>query len=130
MLIEDLSQLLDSFELGDGYMSIWCGRTWLLEYVDDFIGRFDDDLGWGLVRHLNMLGKEFNRVSDAFGSCLGDVRAIASVVFHRRSEVPPLDSIGIPGASLIWFLVDEDLGAGGCHGRGIVIESSFQDVMC
>ena len=51
---------------------------------------------------------------DTFGACLRNVDALTSVVVRGGSEIPPIETLGGPGAVVAGCFMDNGVGAGGC----------------
>ena len=58
--------------------------------------------------------EELHSFGDAFCAGTWNVDAVTSVVVRGGAEVPPIDTVGGPGAGVIRCLMDNDLGAGRC----------------
>ena len=51
---------------------------------------------------------------DTFGVCTWNVDAVTLVVVRGGSEVPPINTVGGPGAAGAKFFMENDAGAGRC----------------
>jgi hypothetical protein len=58
------------------------------------------------------VGEKINGVCCPFGAGLGDVHFEAPVVFGGASDVPAINAVGCPGASLLQILIDKNSCAG------------------
>ena len=66
------------------------------------------DGGGAIVR-----GKLYS-FGDTFGAGPRNVGAVISVVVRVGSEIPTVDAVGGPGATVAGCFVENDAGAGGC----------------
>ena len=51
---------------------------------------------------------------NTFGAGTQNVDAVTSVVLWGVSEVPPINTMGVPCAAVVRCLMDDDSGAGRC----------------
>ena len=51
---------------------------------------------------------------DAFCAGTWNIDAVTSVVVRGGSKVPPIDTVGSPGAMVARYFMENDTGAGGC----------------
>ena len=51
---------------------------------------------------------------DTFGASPRNVDAVKSVVVRGGSEIPTIDTVGVPGATVAGCFMDNAAGAGGC----------------
>ena len=58
--------------------------------------------------------EKLHSFGDAFCAGKWNVDAVTSVVVRGGSEVPPINTVGGPGAAVVRCLVDYDLCAGRC----------------
>ena len=128
--MEDISESLDGGGLVMADVGEWCRRGGIFEDAKESLSGMDGDVSGVLVRDLGVLREKFHGVCDAF--CLGVVGkdAVATIMLHRRAEVPAVNAVWIPGAALLWFFVEDDFGAGGCHGSAVEVEIALKDLVC
>ena len=60
-----------------------------------------------------LIGK-LDSFGDTFGAGPWNVDAVTSVVVRGESEIPAVDTVGGPGATVAGCFVDNGTGAGGC----------------
>ena len=60
-----------------------------------------------------MRGKLYS-FGDTFGVGPRNVDAVTWVVVRGGSEIPTIDTVGVPGATVSGCFVDNDAGYGGC----------------
>ena len=51
---------------------------------------------------------------DTFGAGPRNVDAVTSIVVMGGSEIPTIDTVGVPGATVARCFVENAAGAGGC----------------
>ena len=61
----------------------------------------------------NCEGKLYS-LGDTIGAGTWNVHAVTSVMVRGGSEIPTIDTVGVPGATVAGFFVDNNAGAGGC----------------
>ena len=61
-----------------------------------------------------IMRKKLHSFGDAFCAGTWNVDAVTSVVVRGGSEVPPIDTVGVPGAAVAGCLMDNNSGAGRC----------------
>ena len=72
------------------------------------------------------MGKKLHSLGDAFGTGAGDVDAVAAVMLRGTTKVPPVDTMGRPGAANGGGFVDQDFGAGWREGRSVIVEGAVE----
>ena len=60
------------------------------------------------------MGGKLYSFGDAFCAGMLNVDAVTSVVVRGGSEVPPIDTVGVPGAAVARCLMDNNSGYGRC----------------
>jgi hypothetical protein len=118
-----------------GIPIVWLMRKWggwhgVLERSDECLGGFNCNFGSGWEWHFEFLWKEFDGVSDALSSSLVNEDTVAAVVFGRWPQVPTVDAMWIPCASLVGFFMYDYLGARWCQWCSIVIECAIEHLVC
>ena len=58
--------------------------------------------------------KNLNSFGDTFGAGPLNVEAVTLVVVRCGSEIPTIDTVGGPGATVVGCFTENDAGAGGC----------------
>ena len=66
------------------------------------------------------------RLGDALSPCCWNVDTVAPIVLGGASQVPAVDTVRGPGASLVWCFKHQHFGAGGSQGGSIEIECPIQ----
>ena len=87
--------------------------------------RLERQYQWPRGMELLISVEKFDCVRGAFSLCGIGEYGIATIVFHGWSEVPSFDCMWIPRATLGWFFMDDDFGAGRYHWCFVKIESAF-----
>ena len=59
----------------------------------------------------HLWGNKFHSFCHAFSSCLGDVDAVATVMFGSVPKVPAVFAVGGPSGAFVRAFVDQDFGA-------------------
>jgi hypothetical protein len=70
--------------------------------------------------------KKFDGFGDAFSSSFGDVDSVTAIMLRGRADVPVIDTMWIPGASIGWGFMHKHLAAGRCKRGAIVIEQAIE----
>ena len=73
---------------------------------------------------------EANSVAEAFAVCGFDVTAMSAVILRGGTEVPTVNRVKSPGATVVSFLVDLYLAAKGSKGHLVVVEGSVEMRVC
>ena len=76
-----------------------------------------------------MVGK-FDCADDSFCTGGRDIYSVTSVVLRSAADVPTIDSMDRPSASVCWCLVDEHFCARRCNGLSVVIVDAMQLGIC
>ena len=69
--------------------------------------------------------KKLDGAGDAFGAGLGDVTPIAAVMFGGMSNIPALNAVWCPRSPNLGGFMNEDFGAGRCHGCLVEVEGTI-----
>ena len=77
-----------------------------------------------------MLRKEFNSVGNVGAVVFIYMYCVTAVVIQGRAKVPPVNTVWGPGATLLWFLMDNDSGAWRCQGVSVVAVWPVKEIMC
>ena len=70
--------------------------------------------------------EELDCFGNSFGASFGDVDSMAAIMLGGGSNVPSIDSVWCPSASVCWCFMDKNSGARWSEGSAIVIEGSIQ----
>ena len=101
-------------------------RRRIIEGMDEILGSLRGCIGRGSLGHGAAVRKEFDGFSDALGSSFGDIDAMATIVFRGSADIPSIDTVWIPGASIRWSFVDKDFGARRSKWSSVVVEVSIE----
>jgi hypothetical protein len=94
--LEDVRYSLDGLLAVECLVGERCGWDWALQCLKKGLCGLDGDFSGSRKRHFDGLRKKFDRIRDSFSSGLGDVYAIASIMFGCWAKVPPFDAMRIP----------------------------------
>ena len=93
-----------------------------MECVDEIMGSGNGRFVGGCGRHFNIGGKPGKGVGDAFGAGFVCVDAVAAVVVHSWSEVPPFDAVRCPCCTVVGFLMDQNFCSRGREWGAVEVE--------
>ena len=57
---------------------------------------------------------ELDSFGDTFSVSPQNVDEVTTVVVRGGSNIPTVNTVGVPGATIAWCFVSNDAGAGGC----------------
>ena len=101
-------------------------RCGVLEHVDQIVGSENGSVGGRCGRHLELLWKKFDSISDTSGRSGSYVHCVAPIVFGCIPSVPAVKSVWCPGWALCRFVVQDDAGAEWGHGGSIIVECAVE----
>ena len=58
--------------------------------------------------------EELHSFGDVFCTGTWNVDTVTSVVVRSGAEIPPIDTVGVPGTAVVRCIVDYDSGSGRC----------------
>jgi hypothetical protein len=88
--------------------------VWYLESATDVSCSGNEDICCGCRRHDYFGWEPFKCVADACGTCLPNVNFEAAIRFKSWAEVPSVDRMRSPSATVGWFFMDKDADARRC----------------
>ena len=96
----------------------------MFQCVDDIFHACDDDIGAGGQRHFYMFWKPGDGFTDSFALGFDGPAFVASIVLECWSDVPSIDGVRCPCASVVWLFMDEHPASWRAEWRTVEVEVS------
>ena len=71
------------------------------------------------------MGEKFDGAGYPLGAGCGDVTPVAAVMFGGMSNIPALNAVWCPRSPNLGSFMNEDFGAGRCHGGLVEVEGTI-----
>jgi hypothetical protein len=98
----------------------------MFECIDEVQRSLSGGIGRRGFGHGALMRKKFDGFGDAFSSSFGDVDAVTAIMLRGHTDVPAVDTMWIPGASIGWSFMHKHLAARRCKRGAIVIKQTIE----
>ena len=126
---KNLGNVVDCLQLFVAEIRKGSGRRRSGDCGSEGTGGDDSLIGVRSLWHWALVGVKLDRLGNSFGTGFGDVDAVATIVFAGISNVPAVDGMRGPSATLSGGLEDQDLGAWVCEWGAVEIKGTVQLVL-
>ena len=80
--------------------------------------------------HPDVRREELHGAPNASGVGFGHIYRVTTIMFRSRTDIPAIDTMGCPGAGLVWCSRQHNFCAEGGKGGAIKIERAVEVFLC